>query len=120
MNQKRHRTKKAHGISVLTPKWYTAEGEALAYKDMDSQHLFNSIRMVFNNIAPKELQVPGGNTYKDIREWPKNDCYRAIHDMIEELELRKASLLSEFYSELSKQQWKDITAIKVYNEMKMI
>jgi hypothetical protein len=101
-------------------KWCTAKGEVVEYKDMDSQHLFNSIRMVFNNIAPEELQIPGGNRYEDIKDWPKDACHGAIHDMIEELELRKASALSGFFSELSPQQWKDIAAIKVFNEMKMI
>lgn len=76
--------------------------------------------MVFNNIAPTELQIPGGNKYEDIKEWPVEECSASIRGMIEELETRRESLLSVFFTQLSQEEWRQIKAIKVYNEMRMI
>ncbi len=100
--------------------WYTADGDVMPMAKMDSKHLFNSIRMVFNNIAPPELQIPGGNKYADIKDWDPERCHYAIKYMIEELEMRQNSSLSEFFSPLSDEELKQIEAIKVYNEMRMI
>ena len=94
--------------------------DIVEFKDMDSRHLFNSIRMIFNNIAPEELQIPGGGKYPDIKEWPRDDSYKAIRNMIIELETRGESEMSEFFTQLTKEEWKWIQGIKVYNEMKMI
>jgi len=100
-------------------RWRTAKGEIVMVKDMDSQHIFNSIRMLFNNIAPEDLRISGGIKYSDIG-LDKDDCYVAIREMIAELELREDSELQNFFSHLSEEQWKAIKAIKVYNEMKLI
>jgi hypothetical protein len=119
---KKSQSGKPDGYTRIHKKayWCTAAGQILPLKDMDSRHLFNSIRMVFNNIAPEELQIPGGGRYPDIKDWPKETKYETIRDMITELETREESEMSEFFTQLTKEEWKWIQGIKVYNEMKII
>lgn len=101
-------------------EWCNQEGDVVPICKMDSRHLYNSIRMVFNNTAPEEFRIPGGNSYADIKTWSKNHCYKIIQTMIAELETRIDSSLSEFFSDLTQEEWSQIRAIKVYNEMRMI
>ena len=42
---------------VQTLLWQTHEGEWIALKDMDTQHLYNSFLMIWNNSTPEKWQI---------------------------------------------------------------
>lgn len=95
--------------------WVTQEGEAIAFEDMATTHLFYSIRMVFNHSAPAILQIPGCRRYK--LDWTPNQRQLAIKLLVAELKKRDPSDLAPW-------QWTQLRymadAVKEFQTLKLM
>ena len=67
-------------------RWVTHDGAKLRPKDMDSSHLFNCIKMMYNNVMPAQLRV-AGFIPRNISSLTRNPAYmeRAIFELTREL-----------------------------------
>lgn len=68
--------------------WVTQQGEEMFLEEMQTTHLFYSVRMMFNHTVPPGFVIPGCKTY-DMRRFPVERRTMACVAMLEELEIRK-------------------------------
>ena len=72
--------------------WITQDGAAVEFCDMTASHLFYSLRMLFNHLAPVELRIHGCRHYHGIEEWPRAYARRAVTLLCTHLKPRLSEL----------------------------
>lgn len=65
--------------------WTTQTGEQIAVCDMETSHLFNTVRMIFNHSVPHAFRIEGGRY--DLRV-PAQVRAEALRSMLIELSSR--------------------------------
>jgi hypothetical protein len=43
--------------------WRTSDGCHIAPRDMETRHIVNTLRMIWNHLCPPERRIPGGRSY---------------------------------------------------------
>lgn len=70
-----------------TTIWRSSNGEPFFVGDMDSEHIFNAARMLWNHHGG-DPQINGGRRYTDVPEWGKKYVKAAGKAFLAELERR--------------------------------
>ncbi len=94
---------------VTAGKWRTSEGVVMEYSEMETAHLFFSLRMLFNHTCAEEDRIP------NCKEWDKESIRKYGATVLREAVV---DLLAELSSRLDIQPWmlgqiqymRDITA----------
>lgn len=69
-------------------RWETMECKILTTREMNTWHLFNSLKMIWNNTVPAHCRVSNFKPYSGIDKWPKRLRQHAITCLYHELCLR--------------------------------
>ena len=56
--------------------WRTQEGEVLTPPEMETSHIFNCVRMIFNHTAPEEMKL------RPFKHWPSWEDVPAIQKRV--------------------------------------
>jgi len=68
--------------------WTTQEGQQIRPRDMETRHLFYSLRMIFNHTAPAAYQIAGCRRYAGPEAWPITYRRAAVVALVAELKNR--------------------------------
>lgn len=69
-------------------RWQTMEGEILTLDQMETTHVFNSLKMIYNNTCPPEFRVGRFIEYRDIAFRPAKERRKCVLVFIAELSRR--------------------------------
>lgn len=64
------------------------EGQIMEIPEMETSHLFFSIRMIFNGIVPEKLRIPNTKYYPQIKRQDPKGLREVILQMMAELTQR--------------------------------
>lgn len=89
--------------------WLSHSGGVQKIKDMDTSHLFNTVRMIHNNTVERAYRVlcpdtNGYRAYPEIKTWDPEYTEKALSDMTDEL-------LDERWGHLSRSQERQLRII---------
>jgi hypothetical protein len=65
--------------------WKTHKGITYYPEQMETPHLFYSVRMLFNNVVPAPYRVGEFKSYPDIKTWSPGYLYAAMYALASEL-----------------------------------
>lgn len=66
-------------------RWTTMDCQTLKLQEMATSHLFNCIKMMWNNLVPAQYRVGHFVEYKAIRKWSSKKRAYAIANLFHEL-----------------------------------
>jgi hypothetical protein len=69
-------------------RWVTMELDIVTTRQMNTWHLFNCLKMIWNNTVPKHCHVLPYKAYSGIDKWPKESRQHAVTCLFHELCLR--------------------------------
>lgn len=75
--------------STETPYWVTQDKRRIKIKDMDTNHIINTIKMLWNHTAPEEWRLKPYRVYKI--KMTKQYVMVCLQAMVEELRNRELS-----------------------------
>lgn len=69
-------------------QWITMEGEIKEFHEIETSHLFFSVRMIFNGIVPEKLRIPNTRYYPTIKRQDPKSLREAVIQMMAEITQR--------------------------------
>lgn len=66
-------------------RWLTMDCRLLRPCEMATSHLFNSVKMMWNHMLPKQFQILPFTEYKGVYQWTKGETRIAIKNLLHEL-----------------------------------
>lgn len=69
-------------------KWRTHDGRIISPAEMDTPHLFYSVRMIFNHLAPSRDRIPFCKEWVGIENWDVDYLRDSVVNMLAELSTR--------------------------------
>lgn len=69
--------------------WKTKDGRLLKPADMDTTHIFNTIKMLWNHTAPESMKIQPYIFYADISSWSHDKIRDAVINFAGEIINRK-------------------------------
>lgn len=81
-------------------RWQTMDGQLLTVQEMETEHIYNCLRMIFNHSIPEPYNDMGFKYYPAIKYWPTERRRQCVMIFIKELSQRdlprwmKANLFS--------------------------
>lgn len=68
--------------------WETHKGKRIKPREMATPHLFNTIKMLWNNTVPPVFRVGPFKRYRDVGTWDLKYLMRALDELQDEFESR--------------------------------
>ena len=84
--------------TIQNNQWITQEGEEIAISDMDTAHLYYSVRMLWNHYCPPDLQLRPFKLY--LLHFSREYVVSRLRSMVEELS-RRGDLTERQLSDLN-------------------
>lgn len=77
-----------HKAEISEPwVWRTASGESLLPEQMETRHVFNTLRMIWNHVAPEDLRLHPYRRYRSI--YSREYMLEAVQHLATELAGRR-------------------------------
>ena len=94
--KKRTKRTKTRGHVAASPnpyykpvfRWTTHDGKEFRPRDMATTHLFNSIKMLYNNTVPPAFRVGEFRRWADVATWDPEYLQEALKQLTAEFESR--------------------------------
>lgn len=83
-----HATTPANPYYKPVFRWTTHDGREFRPRDMATTHLFNSIKMLYNNTVPPAFRVGEFRRWKDVATWDPEYLQEAMGELASEFESR--------------------------------
>lgn len=69
-------------------RWLTMEMKIMTTREMSTWHLFNCLKMIWNNTVPEWARVGNFKAYPGIEDWPSKIRRHAVTCLFHELAMR--------------------------------
>ena len=98
-------------------KWRTRNNEFILPEEMETRHLFFTIRMIWNHSAPANLKLNPYHKYRFNSFYTSSYMKEAVENMIKELKKRKDVKLRWKYDLAHMIYWSNIINLKGVNRV---